>query len=101
VNGFTSKGVSVPLPFELPRETQSSLILKRGELDEIRVSRVCYRGLEWMAFQRWELDPGHGWNHTNTVALHPDEVAAVMATLAPSAMAMARRRQGGRRKTSL
>jgi hypothetical protein len=68
---------------ELPREMRPPLILKRGELDEIRVSHVLYRGLEWTAFQRWERDPGHGWNVTATVALQPDEWKAVMAEFTP------------------
>jgi hypothetical protein len=80
VNGFTA---STPLPFEMPHEMQPPLILKRGELDEIRISRVRYRGLEWTAFQRWELDPGIGWNLATTVALQPDEWTAIMAEFAP------------------
>jgi hypothetical protein len=83
VNGVTA---SAPLPFEMPHEMPpplTPLILKRGELDEIRVSRVRYRSLEWTAFQRWELNPGIGWNLATTVALQPDEWTAIMAEFAP------------------
>jgi hypothetical protein len=99
VNESASKVVSTPLPFEWPHEIQSPLILKRGELDEIRISRVRYRGLEWMTFQRWELDPGYGWQATNTVVLNPDEVAAMVAVATPGTPAIAMTRQP-RRKTS-
>ena len=67
---------------ELPEE-DPSVVFKRGRLDQVRVSRMRYRGAEWVTLRHWALDPGYGWNVTNSVALHPDELAAVAATLAP------------------
>jgi len=85
---------------ELPEEASPIVVLRRGALDQVRVSRVRYRETEWVTFRRWELDPGHGWQITNTVALHPDEVTAVMATLAFDATTTTRPSpQRGTRKT--
>lgn len=75
--------IAPSLPFELPHEIRPPLVLKRDKLDQIRVSRVRYSGLEWTTFQRWELDPGHGWNVIATVALQPEEWAAVVRELVP------------------
>jgi hypothetical protein len=83
VTSRRSRVAAQSLPFELLQEMQPPLVLKRGGLDEIRVSRVRYRDLEWTMFQLWELDPGHGWNLRSTVALQANEWAAVMAELAP------------------
>jgi hypothetical protein len=58
-------------------------VFNQGNLDQVRVSRVCYRGTEWVTLRHWALDPGHGWNLTNTVSLRSDEVAVAVTALAP------------------
>jgi hypothetical protein len=71
------------LVLESPKEVRSPVVLRRNELDEIRISRVRYRRLEWTILQLWELDPGHDWELRSTVALKPHEWKAVLAAFGP------------------
>lgn len=78
-----SRAIMQTLPFELPQDMQPPLVLQRNAVDEIRVNRVRYRGLEWTEFQRWERYPDDQWHLTATVALQSDELAAVLAEFTP------------------
>jgi hypothetical protein len=67
---------------DIPTEAPPFLIFERGTLDQVRVSRVLYRAVEWVTLRHWALDPGRGWTVTHTISLCPDEVASVAVALA-------------------